>query len=623
MILGTAGHIDHGKTALVRALTGVDTDRLPEEKRRGITIDLGFAPFTLPNGETIGVVDVPGHEAFVRTMLAGASGIDLALLIIAADEGPMPQTREHLAILELLRVPRLIVALTKRDLVDSDWTGLVIEDVRALLKHTPYADAEIIATSVKDNSGLDELRDAVQRYTSSVRRRTSDDLFRMPIDRVFSIKGTGTVVTGTVWTGHLTASDPARVLPLGTTVRIRGLQNHGAAVDTVVPGMRAAIAIAGVEAQQLSRGATLVARGSWDATLIIRADLTLLPDAPELRPRTRVRFHLATSDVGARVVAAGVPVTPGTTRPVRIALDEPVMARSGDRFVLRSASPLATIGGGVITDSNAPRRARPMPALGLSAAERLKLFADEAGLHGLQAATLPVRLGVPESGVGAVVTEAGTLTRIGDQWYAKSVLEVAGTRLLTLVKAHHAQRPLDTGAPRQDIRSRLGTDQSLFDRLVIELVNQKKLVATGAELRATGFGPELSDEQSRASDEILAIISAARHEPPSVAELEVRFGKQTPALLRHLERQRRVVHVEDNRYYSADAVQELLGKLEAGMSGKGEVPPSELREALGVSRKFLIPFLEHCDKRGYTIRQGNGRVWRGRTLLAPQGPANQ
>ena len=612
MILGTAGHIDHGKTALVRALTGVDTDRLPEEQRRGITIDLGFAPLHLTNGTVLGVVDVPGHEAFVRTMLAGATGIDLALIVIAADEGPMPQTREHLAILELLDVRHAIVALSKSDLVEADWLALVTEDVHELLASTRFADAPIIPTSVVNEQGLDRLR---QTLALMVQARSTKplapDLFRLPVDRAFSVKGTGTVVTGTVWSGTLSVDDTVRIMPLGASARVRGLQSHGAAVLRISPGMRAAIALAGVEQAVVGRGATLVKHESWDATLVVRADLTLLEDAPLLRPRTKVRFHLATSDVGARVVAAGSPVAPGSSRPVRIVLDEPVMARAGDRFVLRSASPLATIGGGVITDSNAPRRARPMAALSLPELARLELFVAEAGLHGVPAFAVPLRVGVPSSRASEIATQTGKVEQIGDRLYAAAALRDARARLLELVRTYHVQHPLDTGAPRQDMRSRLGVDQTLFDQLVSTLVGSKDLDATGAELRIAGRAPELSDKQSKVTDDLLAAITTAGHEPPSVAELQARFGPQTVSLLRHLERQKRVVQVEDTRYYAPDAVRELLRRLESGMAGKGELAPTDLREVLGFSRKYLIPFLEYCDRQGYTVRQGHGRVWRG------------
>ncbi len=614
MILGTAGHIDHGKTALVRALTGVDTDRLPEEKRRGITIDLGFAPLRLGPGLILGVVDVPGHEAFVRTMLAGASGIDLALLVIAADEGPMPQTREHLAILELLEVPRMLVALTKTDLVDADWLALVTEDVRDVLKSTPYADAHIVPVSAVSGEGIADLKAELAQLADDgiVRQPKAEnsDLFRLPVDRSFSVKGTGTVVTGTVWSGMLRDDETVRIMPQGATARVRGIETHGASVKHVGPGQRAAIALAGVDQREVGRGASLVTHPAWQASLVLRADVTLLPGAAELRPRTRVRFHLATSDVGARVVAAGTPVSPGVARPVRIVLDEPIATRAGDRFVLRSASPLATIGGGVVTDPHATRRAKPTPRLGMDAPERLKHFVHEAGLHGVAESTLSVRLGVATHEIPGIVGTQG-IVQLGGLLYGEDALASARDRLLSMVGSYQEQHPLATGAPRPEIQSRSGVEQSLFDQLVALLESEKRLVSAGAELRTPGWKPALSQQQQRAADELLAAIEAAGREPPSVSELQERFGQGVPALLRHLERAGRVVQVEPTRYYGVAAVRELLRKMAEGMAGRGEVAPTDLRELLGFSRKFLIPFLEYCDKRGYTSRQGNGRVWRG------------
>jgi len=614
MILGTAGHIDHGKTALVRALTGVDTDRLPEEKRRGITIDLGFAPLRLRPDLVLGVVDVPGHEAFVRTMLAGASGMDLAMLVIAADEGPMPQTREHLAILELLGVPRLVVALTKVDLAEGDWLALVTEDVRDLLSPTRYANSRIIPVSAVTGQGLDELRGGLteladSRQPTADSRQPTPDLFRLPIDRAFSVKGTGTVVTGTVWSGTLNADEQARILPADRIARVRGLQSHGEAVSRIEAGQRAAVALAGVDTDDVARGAVLVSDAAWQPSLVLRADVTLLAEAPELRPRTRVRLHLGTSDVGARVIAAGAPVAPGVTRPVRVVLDEPLAARAGDRFVLRSASPLATIGGGVVTDPHASRRARPLPRAGMSADERLDVFLHEAGLHGIPESALSVRLGL--SPAEARASAGKQVTRLGGRLYASAVLAGARDRLVTLVKAHLSQHPLETGAPRPEVRSRLGMEQALFDQLVASLAAGGVLEATGAELRTAGWKPALSNQDVRAREDLLATLDAAGHEPPGVAELRERFGAATPGLLRHLEREGRVVQVEEGRYYSSGAVRELLARLETGMAGKGALAPTDLREVLGFSRKFLIPFLEYCDKRGYTVRQGNGRVWKG------------
>ncbi|MEW5918539.1 MAG: selenocysteine-specific translation elongation factor, partial [Gemmatimonadota bacterium] len=312
MIIGTAGHIDHGKTALVRALTGVDTDRLPEEKRRGITIDLGFAPLDLGDGLRAGVVDVPGHEAFVRTMLAGATGIDIALIVIAADEGVMPQTREHLDILTLLDVRHAVVALAKADLVDDEWLALVSEDVRALLAESPLHDAPVLPTSVVSGRGIGELRAQLAQTLRALPARQTDDLFRMPIDRAFTVRGAGTVVTGTIWSGTVQPDSVLIVHPLGKSVRVRGVQAHGASVSSAGPGSRAALALVGVELGHVQRGAVLVADPHWSMTTRMRVDVALLDRMQRpLRPRERARLHLGTRDVGARIVATGGALAPG------------------------------------------------------------------------------------------------------------------------------------------------------------------------------------------------------------------------------------------------------------------------------------------------------------------------
>ena len=462
MILGTAGHIDHGKTALVRALTGVDTDRLPEEKRRGITIELGFAPLRLEGVETIGVVDVPGHEAFVRTMLAGATGVDLALVVIAADEGVMPQTREHLAILQLLGVTRAIVALTKCDLVDEEWRELVTEDVRALLADTPFAAAPIIPTSAATGEGLDALRAAIVSAAHAVPARAADDLFRMPVDRAFTIKGTGTVVTGTVWSGRLTREATVRVLPSERVVRVRGLQTHGVQVPVAEPGHRTAVALAGIDVSDVGRGSFLVADSAWRPTTVLRAEVVLLDDAPRaLRPRTAVRFHIGTADVGARVVVPNGTLAPGDRQFARVMLAEPVVLRAGDRFVLRSASPAATIGGGIVIDPFASRRARPWAAASHAPPEqRLMLALDEAGDSGIDTATLPVRLGVAPADVAELVRGTDTL-QLGGRLYAPDIAASLAERLVRLLDEGHRARPLEPGLSLQEVRSRLAVAPEL------------------------------------------------------------------------------------------------------------------------------------------------------------------
>jgi len=611
MIIGTAGHIDHGKTALVRALTGVDTDRLPEEKRRGITIDLGFAPLELPNVGVAGVVDVPGHEAFVRTMLAGATGIDLALLIVAADEGVMPQTREHLAILGLLGIRGGVVALTKRDLVDDDWLDLVRLDLAETLAGTPLADAAVVPTSVVTQQGLDELRDALAVAAARVAPRTADDVFRMPIDRVFTVRGTGTVVTGTVWSGTLAREAVVRVLPDDRTARVRGLQAHGTAIDAVRPGTRLAVALAGVDHDSLSRGAVLVSDPGWHPSRVLRADVTLLGgQGTLLSPRVSVRFHLGTSEVGARIVTPGGPLAPGETKPARVVLDSPIVARAGDRFVVRGGSPIGTLGGGIITDPNPlHRRPRPWVSAHETPADRLRLALAEAAGDGLAADDIPVRLGVSAAAVGGLFTGLGDPPiHIGRRFFAASERERIITSLTELVDAHHTRQPLEPGATLQTIRAQLTGRPELIDDAIDGAVGRRLVTVNGGTIRRPTWAPRLSTEQQVLKSTLVETLRSAGQEPPSLSELGSTHGPSVAPLLRILEREGVVVPVESDRYYATDVLESLVGRLRAGMHPGREYSPSELRDVIGLSRKYLIPFLEYCDRSGITERRAVGRV---------------
>jgi selenocysteine-specific elongation factor len=611
MILGTAGHVDHGKTALVRALTGVDTDRLVEEKRRGITIDIGFAPLRLDDGTTIGVVDVPGHEAFVRNMLAGATGVDLALLVVAADEGVMPQTREHLAILTLLGVRAGVIALTKCDLAEPDWLELVREDVRSVVAGTPLDGAPMIASSVITGEGLDALRSAIRAAADSLPARDAEDLFRLPVDRAFTVRGTGTVVTGTVWSGVLEREATVRLLPGGRSARVRGIESHGAAVTRALPGTRAAIALAGVEVGELHRGTMVVTDAGWRASRTLLAEVALLPDAPRaLGPRTVVRFHLGTTETGARIVCAGGALAPGARKEARVVLDEPVVARAGDRFVLRSTSPVVTIGGGVIGDpAPAHRRERPWAVRAATPAERLARVLDSASIHGVEIATLPARIGAAPAAAHAILESADSgIRRVGDRLFAEQVLAEQSARLVALVDDHHARAPLDPGAPLQSIRARLGTDPAVTDLVLAELVSAGRLEVHGALVCRAGWAPVLTPAQHAARDALLEALKSAGREPPSVGELESHAGAATVPLLRLLEREGAVVQVEGDRFYAASAVEELVAALRIGMTPGREYAPADLRDILGFSRKFLIPFLEFCDRSGVTERRQGGRV---------------
>ncbi len=605
MILGTAGHIDHGKTALVKALTGVDTDRLPEERRRGITIELGFAPLVLEGVGTVGVVDVPGHEAFVRTMLAGASGIDLALLVVAADEGPMPQTREHSAILDLLGIRAGVVALTKVDLVDPDWLALVREDLGGLLATSSLATAPMVDTLVLTGAGLDDLRVALTSAALAIPRRDDADLFRMPVDRAFTIKGTGTVVTGTVWSGSLSRDAVVRIMPGGREARVRGLESHGQSVDRVTPGSRAAVSLGGVDVGDVPRGSTLVTDAAWTEASVIRADVRLV-DGAELGPRTRVRFHLGTRDVSARVVAR----SGNGDKAARIVLDEPIVARGGDRFVLRTASPVSTVGGGVITDpSPVGRRVRVWQGSGYSVGERLELLITDAGESGLERTRLPVRLGITKDRIESTLDNTSQqYVVINDKLFDMLWIGSAEDRVLADVDAFHAREPLEAGMSLQAIRSGLGVVPVVANAVVSRLVERGLVVVDRGLVHRNGWSPSPSLAQRSALDAVERVLHQSGREPPSVGELAATYGSEVGAILRLLERRGQIVQVEPDRYYAVSALEAVVSDLRRGTETGRAYGPSELREVLGVSRKYLIPLLEYCDRRAVTARRESGRI---------------
>ena len=618
MILGTAGHIDHGKTTLVRALTGVDTDRLPEEKRRGITIDLGFAPLVLDGVGQLGVVDVPGHEAFVRTMVAGATGIDLALLVVAADSGVMPQTREHLAILSLLNVRAGVVALTKCDLVDAEWIALVEDDVRVALASSSLADAAIVPVSSTTGDGLDALRRALADVARTIPARSSTDMFRLPVDRAFTVRGTGTVVTGTVWSGTLARDASVRLFPSNTTVRVRGLHAHGHVVDSVRAGDRAAIALAGVELDQVRRGSVLVQGDGWASTRVIRADIALLPDVPvTLGPRSRVRFHLGTNEVGARLVVRDAALEPGVTLSARVVLDEPIVVRAGDRFVLRAASPVATLGGGIVTDPLAPLRARPWRMESRDPTTMLAALTQEAGSAGIDVRELSVRLGILPHDVGPLL-RAFDGWRVGGRFLSIAARETLINAARTVLERFHREHPLETGAPLQWLRSRLDAPEEVSTALLALLTTSGDIVVSNGVVASATFVPTLDAAHALLREAILAALAHAGVEPPSLDELAISLSASTGVvqdIARWLAREGLVVAVEPARYFGHAAVEGLYARMAAGMTEGREYSPAELRDLLGLTRKFLIPFLEHCDREGYTVRGALGRRLVSRTPL--------
>jgi selenocysteine-specific elongation factor len=617
LIVGTAGHIDHGKTALVKALTGVDADRLPEEKRRGITIDLGFAPLVLDDVGTVGVIDVPGHEDFVRSMLVGASGIDLGLLVVAADEGVMPQTREHLLILTLLQIPRIVVAITKSDLVDDDWVELVRSDLLALFSSRDLETPAVVACSSRTGAGLDQLRTALSDGLRKVRMKAKDDLFRMPVDRAFTVKGTGTVVTGTVWSGQLALDAGVVILPSGKSSRARRIEQHGHASPVAAAGSRAAVALAGVDVDDVSRGSVLVGDERWQPTRLFEAVVSVDSDIlAGLSARTRLRLHVGASEVEARLVFARQRSIAGVL--ARVSTDAPVVVRGGDRFVLRLPAPLRTIGGGIVVDPYARRRPLPeksaheLEELSSSASTRAAYILESESENGVQVGDLPIRSGCLPAEVPRIAERLGARAAAHNLFSARAVEQVMAS-IRRIVAEYEIKSPLALGIPARTLREGLRVKDALADIAIREMERGCEVESFGPVLRRPGWVPTPSAQDSDAASHLAHDICASANEPPSVGELVSRYGSSVPGLLRFLERQGRIVQVETDRYYDRSALDGLIARLRSELEPGRVYAPGQLRDVLGISRKYLIPFLEFCDRNGVTERRDVGRVLRGTT----------
>jgi selenocysteine-specific elongation factor len=601
VIIGTAGHIDHGKSALVTALTGRPMDRLAEERRRGITIDLNFAPLDLGDGVTAGVVDVPGHEDFVRTMVAGASGVDLALLVVAADEGIMPQTLEHLSVLEHLAVPLGIPVLSKADLVDRDWLELVALELSERLDRSPIVFQSPVCVSVRTGEGLDELRRRIVACAATVGPRPPGDLFRLPVDRAFSVAGVGTVVTGTAWSGRTAVGDEVALLPHGLRGRVRSIEVHGNAVERSEPGRRTAVGLAGISRHGVARGSVLVAAGdAWEPTAALDVELSLDPDAPRpLAHRTRIRVHLGTAETIGRALVRRA-IEPGGHGLARLALEAPVIARGGDRLVVRSFSPVATIGGGVVLDPLPPVRRPKWPA-GLGAAEaadRLTALVERR-TGGVPVLQLPILLGISPQRARALAQGVSALRLVGELWVPAALLEHLGSRCLDVLRHYHRENPVERGMPLETLRRSLRAPDPAVEAVLVDLVRTGRMLRRDGLVALAGFAPKVTGGDA-AVDEIVRLLEAAGLTPPSIPEVERQTGRRdVAAILRLAATAGRVESVEADRYYARAALDRFLHALREGGSND-EIVPSELRQRLGISRKYLIPLLEWADLKGVT-----------------------
>jgi selenocysteine-specific elongation factor len=633
LILGTAGHIDHGKTSLVRALTGIDTDRLKEEKKRGITIELGFAHLELPGDIQFGIVDVPGHERFVRTMVAGVGGMDLVMLVIAADEGVMPQTREHLEICQLLGVRKGLVAITKCDMVDDEWLQLVMDEVREYLADSFLADAPIIPVSSKTAAGLEDLRSALAELAVEVHEKSTDGPFRLPVDRVFTVAGFGTVVTGTLLAGEIATGDEVELLPSGLGSRVRSVQSHGIKSERAEAGQRVAVNLQGIDHDDIVRGDVVVPRGVFRATRTVDVRINYLASASrELKHRATLRLHSATYEVPAQVILLDRDVlAPGDTAFVQLRLKSPVLLLPGDFFIMRSYSPQITVGGGVVIDpAPARRRRRSAQALELlnaldegEDADKLLLLVRESLLSGLSVEDITIRSGLPAAKVDAGL--AGLLSRRHVVQVARKPRIFVGIEafedikdmLLTGLEDYLRKNPFKEGIGKEELKAHIPqrSDVRFFDALLNALEKDGKVIVDRDLVKKPGHKPFAAADLAELLGKLENALQAGGFEPPGIKELRAVVGGAEKEVLEHLNqlvREGRVVKVKAELFYAAEPLQALRDKLVAWLREKGEITPPQFRELTGLSRKYMIPLLEFFDQEKTTIRIGDKRVLRRR-----------
>ncbi len=628
IILGTAGHIDHGKSALIKALTGIDPDRLKEEKLRGITIELGFADLTLPSGQLLGIVDVPGHERFVRHMVAGATGMDLVALVIAADEGVMPQTREHLEICQLLQVKRGLVVLTKADLVEEDWLELVEEEVREVIAGTFLEGAPIVRFSAVTGQGTDELLKTLAELAAQVPPKPVRGIFRLPIDRVFTIKGFGTVVTGTAISGHLKVGEAVSVYPAGFKARVRGLQVHGQAVEEALAGNRTAINLQGLEKEEVERGMVVAPSGVLLPSRRLDAFLEILPSAPRpLKHRQAVRLHTGTSErVALPLLLDADDLPPGASGYVQFFLREPLALKPGDRLVIRSFSPVFTWGGGVILHVNPHRHKRHQAAvlehLGTlrngSPEQVLRLYLLESGAAGRSRseleALLPWDPGELAGLLARLVKEGAAINYDPEKerYLFSETAQELEKHIQDLLAAYHRKHPLKPGLSKEELRRHLPPQMEvrLFNHLLGGLGNRKQIAVEKDLVRLSTHKVTLAVDQEDLSNRLAALYRQGHFSPPTLKEAGAALNlapDKLKQLLTVLVNQGRLVKVKEDLYFHQEAIARLKGALVDFLKKNKEISVVQFKDLTQTSRKFTIPLLEYFDSTRTTVRVGETR----------------
>ncbi|HBB96574.1 MAG TPA: selenocysteine-specific translation elongation factor [Blastocatellia bacterium] len=631
IIVGTAGHIDHGKTALVRALTGIDADRLPEEKRRGITIDIGFADLDLGDVR-IGFVDVPGHERFVKNMLAGAHGIDVVALVIAADESVMPQTREHFDICRLLGVGKGVIVLTKKDLVDEELLQLARAEAEDLVKGSFLEGAPIVAVSSRTGEGIDELKNALRDIGLQTPARSDDFVARLPIDRAFTIKGFGAVVTGTLIAGEINEGDEMELMPARERVRVRGVQVHGAAIKQANAGQRTAINLGGIDAASIERGMLLATAGRLRPTQIIDASVQLLNDAPRaLRSRQRVRVHLGAAEVLARVrvLETNGEISPGKQGLVQLRFESPVVAVLGDRFIVRAYSPQVTIGGGTILDPFAVKhRAKDFAAIRarleiLATGDRAARFAEfviSAGVAGVSREDIAARTAWREEVIDSALAEAkvnGAVMNVDRRFLSSAAFDEVNRHIAVEVAAHHQREPLSRGLSKEILRERFfgGASAETFRAMMAELEKRGSFVVEKEIVRLPEHTRQLSDEDARVQDSLEKMFRDAGLSAPNLADVFAKAGLKPSdprgrKILQLLIDSGALVKVHGEMFFHKSALDELVKKLRAHAQQTSDraIDVGAFKDLAGISRKYAIPLLEYLDRQRVTRREGERRV---------------
>ncbi|MFB3881507.1 MAG: selenocysteine-specific translation elongation factor [Armatimonadota bacterium] len=638
VVFGTAGHVDHGKSALVRALTGTDPDRLAEEKAREMTIDLGFAFLSLPElPEPIAIVDVPGHEMFVRNMVAGATGIDAALFVVAADEGVMPQTAEHLRVLQALRIAAGLIALTKADRVGGEQLAAAESEMRAQAAGSFLENAPMVPVSALTGAGLPELRERLADIARGLPMKPCDGPFRLPIDRSFTIRGAGTVVTGTVISGRLSAGDQVVLLPSGRGLRVRALQVHGEAAAEIVAGQRAAVNLAGIEKEEIERGDVLVAAGAFAPSLMLDARVELARDVDyRIGQRTRLRLHHGTAEVMARAVLLdGDELLPGESALAQLRLESALVAAPGDRFVLRSYSPMQVVGGGVIADAHPPKRRRASGG-GVEGREQsspeaavLRLL-NEAGASGITEGDLQVRCGLSGHELQASLKRLAELDEAlsgkRQRWFSAAAIAGAAEALLRVVTDEHRNRPHWLYAPLNRVLAGASVSPERSDayRLALgALIASGRVIAAGERLRLAEHQPQWSASAAALRDSLLALLRKSGLATPSLPELAqaCRASEaECQDILEALVDSALVLSPGSGIYLDAGVAASCRQQVVRFLNERGQMSIADARELLGASRKYLLPFLEQLDRAGITQRRGDSRVLGSRAPFAGSRP---